>query len=159
MRQRYWVLVRHAQAEATAASGQDRDRCLSGQGQREAIDAAHFIARQLHGRAATLLTSPAVRAQATAAAIAAALAIPVVEHATIYQATPGDLLSILNEHSHPEVSILVGHNPGIEQVLALLSEGRSDEYRGMPTAAVAWLQVPEDSVEPGAAKLVAFWSP
>lgn len=159
MTQRFWVLVRHAQAEARAASGEDRERGLTEHGQRDAAAAAQFIARQLAGRSAVLLSSPAGRARSTAAPIAGLLDKPVHEQDAIYDATPGDLLAILNEQNHPEASVLVGHNPGIEQALALLTEGRSDEYRGMPTAAVAWLQVPEGVVEPGTARLVAFWSP
>lgn len=159
MTQRFWVLVRHAQAEAATTSGDDQDRGLTEHGRSDAAAAARFIARQLGGRGAGLLSSPAVRAAATAAMIGSSLAVPVLEQSAIYDATPGDLLSILNEQCHPEVSILVGHNPGIEQAVALLTEGRSDEYRGMPTAAVAWLHVPAGVVEPGTAKLVAFWSP
>lgn len=159
MTPRFWVLIRHAQAEAEAASGLDRDRGLTEHGERDAAAAAQFVARQLRERGATLISSPAQRARATADLIAALLDQPVQVHDTIYDATPGDLLAILNEQCHHQVSVLVGHNPGIEQALALLTEGRSDEYRGMPTAAVAWLQVPDGVVEPGAARLIAFWSP
>jgi hypothetical protein len=42
--------------------------------------------------------------------------------------------------------------------VALLVEGRSQEYRGMPPAALAWLRL-DGPLEPGNARLHAFWSP
>ena len=56
--------------------------------------------------------------------------------------------------------LVVGHNPGLERLAALLNSGRSGDYRGMPTAAVAVLLLPlETAIEPGAARLAAFWWP
>ena len=44
--------------------------------------------------------------------------------------------------------------------VALLHSGQSGDYRGMPTAAVAVLTLPATAViEPGAARLSAFWWP
>ena len=55
---------------------------------------------------------------------------------------------------------MVGHNPGLERLAALLNSGRSGDCRGMPTAAVAVLGLPlETAIEPGAARLAAFWWP
>jgi phosphatidylserine/phosphatidylglycerophosphate/cardiolipin synthase-like enzyme len=54
--------------------------------------------------------------------------------------------------------MLVGHNPGIERLVALLVEGRSDDFRGMPPGALAVLHL-NGSLEPGNARLDAFWSP
>jgi phosphohistidine phosphatase SixA len=54
--------------------------------------------------------------------------------------------------------LLVGHNPGIERLVALLVEGRSDEFRGMPPAGLAVLHL-GGALEPGSARLGAFWSP
>jgi hypothetical protein len=43
---------------------------------------------------------------------------------------------------------------------ALLSSGQSGEFRGMPAGAIAVLHLPADAVlEPGVAKLAAFWWP
>jgi phosphohistidine phosphatase SixA len=56
--------------------------------------------------------------------------------------------------------MLVGHNPGLEQLAALMHSGQSGDYRGMPTASVVVLTVPQDAaIEPGVARLTAFWWP
>ena len=56
--------------------------------------------------------------------------------------------------------LLIGHNPGLEQVLALLHSGQTGDYRGMPPGSVAVLGMPADAaLEPGIARLDAFWWP
>jgi len=55
---------------------------------------------------------------------------------------------------------VVGHNPGLENLVALLTEGTSDSGRGIPPAGVVWLGVPsESSIEPGTAEVHHFWWP
>jgi phosphohistidine phosphatase len=56
--------------------------------------------------------------------------------------------------------LLIGHNPGLEQMAALLASGQSGDFRGMPAGGVAVLSLPADAqLEPGVAKLAAFWWP
>ena len=56
--------------------------------------------------------------------------------------------------------MLVGHNPGFEQLAALLHSGQSGDYRGMPPGGIAVLTVPVGAaLEPGVAQLSAFWWP
>jgi len=44
--------------------------------------------------------------------------------------------------------------------VALMHSGQTGDYRGMPPASVAVLSLPmEASIEPGIAKLTAFWWP
>jgi phosphohistidine phosphatase SixA len=76
----------------------------------------------------------------------------------IYDATPGELLALLDQHADAGTVLLVGHNPGMERLVALLVEGRSDEFRGMPPGALAVLHL-DGALEPGNARLDAFWSP
>ena len=107
-----------------------------------------------------LLCSPAQRARRTAelaaAAVAPTAALGLAEE--IYDATPGELLALLDQHADARSVLLVGHNPGIERLVALLVEGRSDEFRGMPPAGLAVLHL-NGTLEPGNARLDAFWSP
>src|SRR5690606_29911434 len=78
----------------------------------------------------------------------------------IYEATPGTLIGLLEEQRDVERLMLVGHNPGLERLVALLGSGRSDDYRGMPPAAVAVLTLPQGrAMEPGIGRLDAFWWP
>ena len=55
---------------------------------------------------------------------------------------------------------MVGHNPGFEQLAALMYSGVTSEYRGMPPGGVVVLTLPVDAaIEPGVAQLSAFWWP
>ncbi|MCB1573175.1 MAG: histidine phosphatase family protein, partial [Xanthomonadales bacterium] len=78
----------------------------------------------------------------------------------IYEATPAALIQVLEEHDDADCVLLVGHNPGLETLVALLTDGTSDHGRGMPPGAIAWLHLDGDAaIEPGAASLRHFWWP
>jgi phosphohistidine phosphatase SixA len=154
------ILLRHAEAlPGSSGSKDDHDRALSPRGEQEAQAAGRWLVS--HGvRPDRLLCSPAQRTRRTAELAAKAVA----PHAAvgladeIYDATPGELLALLDQHADARSVLLVGHNPGIERLVALLVEGRSDEFRGMPPGGLAVLHL-DGALEPGNARLDAFWSP
>lgn len=153
------ILLRHAETVPALAGDDDRDRALTDHGEREAEAAGRWLAA--HGaRPERLLCSPALRARQTAELSLAALgedaSLQLAEE--IYDATPGELLALLDQHGDAGTVLLVGHNPGIERLVALLVEGRSDEFRGMPPGGLAVLHL-DGTLEPGHARLDAFWSP
>lgn len=153
------ILLRHAEAQPAGRSDDDRQRRLSGHGEQEARAAGKWLAS--HGaRPARVLCSPAERTRSTAALALEAMdgAPEPVLAEEIYEATPGELLALLDQHGDADTVMLVGHNPGIERLVALLVEGRSDEFRGMPPAGLAVLHL-NGTLEPGNARLDAFWSP
>ncbi|MFE0455809.1 SixA phosphatase family protein [Streptomyces sp. NPDC058914] len=86
----------------------------------------------------------------------------------IYEASPGELIALLNE-TPDEVRnvLLVGHNPGIHGLADILSgadEGDARERmnrRGFPAAtfAVVAFEGSWKSVEPGVGTLLDFWTP
>lgn len=156
---RHWIALRHAHAEAQSADGSDFSRELSERGREEARRAADALAAMLDGRVPRIVASPAARAEATAQIVADRLGDSVGYNARIYEATPGMLLDVFNATGPTETVLLVGHNPGIEELVALLAEGRSQAHRGMPTAGLAVIDVPDGMVEPGQGKLRAFWAP
>lgn len=154
------ILLRHAHAEPASAGQADIDRPLSPQGLAEADAAGRWLAGQglLPDR---VLCSPARRTRETLEGV-----LEITGYAeqrlepSIYEATPGTLVGLLEAHQDVERLLLVGHNPGMERLVALLNSGRSGDYRGMPTAAVAVLSLPSGTpVEPGVAGLTAFWWP
>lgn len=154
---REFILMRHAETAPAGTAGDDHARPLSDHGETQARAAGAWLAEH-HAAPGCTLVSPAARTRATAAGVTAALpAGEVREDAAIYEATPGDLLRILDA-SPAAQTLLVGHNPGVEQLVALLVSGQSGAFRGMPPAAVAWVRV-EGELEPGAGTLHAFWSP
>lgn len=153
------ILLRHAEAVPIEAASDDQQRPLSVRGEQEAQAAGLWLAA--HGvRPERVLCSPTRRAdETTRLALAAIDAAPIPQMlGEIYDASPGELLALLDQHDDAGTVMLVGHNPGIEQLVALLVEGRSDEFRGMPPGALAVLHL-NGSLEPGNARLDAFWSP
>jgi phosphohistidine phosphatase SixA len=154
------LILRHAQAEPQSPGGSDFDRPLSARGARDADAVGAWLKARDVG-VDRAVTSPALRARATAERVLKALGGPTLEFEPgIYEATPGDLAALAEAALGPGRTLLVGHNPGLEQLVALLTTGRSDEFRGLPTAGLAWLTLPADGpLEPGAATLKMFWSP
>ena len=153
------ILLRHAEAVPIETSGDDRQRPLSGHGEQEAQAAGLWLASH-NIRPQRVLCSPARRTVETARLALTALdSLPVPQLAEeIYDASPGELLALLDQHGDAGSVMLVGHNPGIERLVALLVEGRSDDFRGMPPGALAVLHL-DGTLEPGNARLDVFWSP
>jgi len=150
------ILLRHAEASPNGKDGKDdRERQLTEHGRNEAREAGKWLAS--HGiHYDRVLCSPSERTKETAA-LALGQIKPTYDD-KIYDATVGDLYDLLDKQSDVERVVLVGHNPGIEQLVAFLVEGRSEDYRGMPPGGMARL-VFDGPLEPGKAKLETFWSP
>lgn len=154
------LLLRHAEAMSAGPDGRDMERPLSLHGESQARAAGVWLAEQDVVPDA-VLCSPARRAQMTADALGTALRLPTAQFLpAIYEATPGDLLTLIENHA-PDAHrpLLVAHNPGLEQLLALLTEGRSGGARGMSPATIAWISLANDTLEPGCGELRALWSP
>ena len=154
------ILVRHAHAERDAASNRDIDRPLSTLGFKQSEAAAAWLMeRQI--RPARVLCSPAMRAQQTLAAWRSRQPdMAVVDEAGIYEATPGELIALIDRHRTASPLVVVGHNPGLETLMTLLADGRSTDGRGMPTGSIARLRLTAGAaLEPGCAELVEFWWP
>ena len=154
------ILLRHAHAESAAAGQDDIDRPLSRQGLAEAEAAGRWLKE--HGHLPDrIICSPARRARETLEQVLEALGyVEQRQDMRIYEATPGTLMQVADEHREHARVMLVGHNPGLEQMAALLTSGQSGEFRGMPAGGVALLQMSADApLEPGVAKLAAFWWP
>ena len=152
------ILLRHAHA-ANAQSGQaDSDRPLSLTGEAEA-DAAGAWLKSHAAHPLRVLCSPSVRTRQTAERVLAQIDYADTRYEpAIYEATAGGLMTLLDAHREPGQVLLVGHNPGIETLVALLATGQSGEFRGVPPAGIAWFEIGGD-IEPGAGRLKAFWSP
>lgn len=154
------ILLRHAHAEPATAGQADLDRPLSAEGLAEAEAAGRWLAEQ--GLVPDcVLCSPSRRTRETLEAVLGVVGY--VEQRvedSIYEANPGTLIALADSHVDVERLMLVGHNPGMEQLAALLHSGQSGDYRGMPPAGVAVLAMPAGMpLEPGIAQLSAFWWP
>ena len=154
------ILLRHAHAEPASTGQADLDRPLSPEGIAEAEAAGRWLAEK--GLVPDcVLCSPARRTRETLEAVLGAIGY--VEQRledAMYEATSGTLAALADTHNDAERLLLVGHNPGLEQLAALLASGQSGDFRGMPAGGVAVLHLPADAaLEPGVAKLAAFWWP
>lgn len=154
------ILLRHAHADAAATGQPDAERPLSEEGRKEAQGAAQWL--QAQGLVPDrVLVSPSARTQETLAAVTAVLGpLDTREEAGIYDGSPGDLAELADRNRDATRLLMVGHNPGFEQLAALMHSGQSGDYRGMPPGGVAVLRLPADAaIEPGVASLAAFWWP
>ena len=149
------ILLRHAHADPMQANEGDAQRALSARGVAEAEDAGIWLRE--HGAApARVLCSSARRARQT---LDHALGgIDATIEPRIYEASAGELIDLVDEHADAPRVLMVGHNPGFETVVALLTTGQSGDFRGMPPAGIAWIEF-ADTLEPGAGRLKAFWAP
>jgi phosphohistidine phosphatase len=139
--------MRHAKAEAVAAS--DHDRRLVERGRRDAAEAGHWarIEGVLPDHA---FVSSAARAHETWVSFRAGAAIelePQLEPA-LYSAGPDSALEVLRTAPESATTVMiVGHNPAMAHLVHLLDDGGADPTAftrlsaGFPTAAVAVLEV------------------
>ncbi len=166
---KHLILLRHASAE----NGElDRIRALSAAGRSEAERACAALARlaETGFRPAHSLTSPALRARQTLAGVSSALAAAAREEVdeTLYLASAGRLLARLQALPDPDEQVLlVGHNPGLGDLLALLVERGEAQVllraaRGLAPGSLAALRIPAPrwrDLAPGCAELVEFLRP
>ena len=90
-----------------------------------------------------VISSDAVRARLTAEAVAEAARYTgeILLDSHLYLACPADILSLLRTvQGNPETVMIVGHNPGFEELVEHLTGQRGD----LPTAALAQIVLPID---------------
>lgn len=139
MSERTLVLLRHAKSDWSGGET-DRLRPLAERGRRQAPDAGRWLAAHLD-RIDLAVVSPARRARDTWDLVAAELDTPPPTRTDdrVYAASEPELLDIVRELSDGVgTAVLVGHNPGIEDLVSLLT----GEARAMPTSALAVLTIP-----------------
>ena len=154
------ILLRHAHAEPPAPGQSDLDRPLSAEGNAEAEAAGRWL-REQKLVPDLALCSPSRRTRETLEAVLASIGyVDQRLEDEVYEASPGTLATIVDRHSNVERLLLVGHNPGLERLAALMHSGQSGDYRGMPPGGIVVLTLPKDTgIEPGIATLSAFWWP
>ena len=153
------ILLRHAHAEPSRPDQDDLDRALDMGGEAEA-DAAGVWLKENGGVPDRVLCSSAARARETCERVLGVLGYADLRiDPRIYEATPATLLRVLDDHADVKTLLVVGHNPGLETLVALMTTGSSAAGRGMPTAGVVWLTLPEGPIEPATAEVRHFWWP
>lgn len=113
------LLLRHAKADNAAPGSSDINRPLNERGEIEAQAIGTFIRKQ-HWAIDLVLCSPALRARETAELVlsAAGVTANVRYDQRIYEAAPRQLLELISEvEAARSTVLLIGHNPGIEELL------------------------------------------
>jgi phosphohistidine phosphatase len=159
-------LLRHAKSSWDDRTVRDRDRPLAPRGRRAATKLARW-ARQHDVRPQLVVSSNAVRAQQTLQGVLPGLGEPEVwTEIALYGASAETLLERVRAlPDEAEEAMLVGHNPGLADLLLLLAKpGRLRELAAakVPTGALATLDADVASwseIEPGGAHLVSFVVP
>lgn len=132
------ILTRHAKSAWDDPTLADHDRPLNDRGRRSARALGDWMASRGY-EPEEVLCSSARRTQETWAMVAgAALEVrPLLRlEPGLYHAGPDKMLTILRTATHPTVMML-GHNPGISELAALLPARlpMDPDFRRYPTAA------------------------
>ncbi|HEX7334321.1 MAG TPA: histidine phosphatase family protein [Pyrinomonadaceae bacterium] len=140
---RILYLLRHAKSSWKDNSLADFDRPLKGRGR----DAAEQMGKRLASEKledAVLICSPAARTRETAQLVLKHSRLRMDQRfdERIYEASLSDLLQVLAEiPDEKQTVMLIGHNPGFEELLAFLT----GEARRMPTCALAKIKLELES--------------
>jgi phosphohistidine phosphatase len=136
------LVLRHAKSSWKDPALDDHERPLNKRGRRDAPRMGELVRE--HGLIPdVVISSDAVRARLTAEAMAEAAlyAGEVLLDPHLYMARPADILSLLRTvQENAETVMIVGHNPGLEELVEQLTGERQD----MPTAALAQIVLPID---------------
>ena len=128
------TLVRHAKSDWSLPDQPDWDRPLNKRGQRDAPEMARRL-RDRKLKPGLVISSPAVRALATATMIARKLKVPsacVLHDERLYLSSPRDLLQVIREVAGAVEHLMIfGHNPGMTECANMLSAG--DQIDNLPT--------------------------
>lgn len=148
-------LLRHARAENAVSGLSDLARELHERGREQAQAVGTFI-KERHLKFDRVVASPAVRARQTSDLVraAAGLSGSVSYDKRIYEAGPLRLLEVVSEFQNGvSAALLVGHNPGMEELLKLLT----DRAEHMGTATLARIDLAGEWSEVGECEASLQW--
>ena len=138
------LLLRHAKAERLQPGGRDQDRALTERGCAAAKTLGAYLARH-HSIPDCAVVSTAARTRETWTRLAKAFghAPPARFEDRLYDASPHAMLEVIKETAAEIGTLLVvGHNPGLQELAAMLVatgdvEARERLGREFPTCALA----------------------
>jgi phosphohistidine phosphatase len=157
---RILYLLRHAKSSWNDPTLRDFDRPLKKRGR----EAAERIGERMASETLSnplVICSPAVRTRETAEVVLASAKLQVEPRfdERIYEASLRELVEIVTEiPDDKEVAIMIGHNPGFEELLSFLT----GEHQRMPTCGLAKIRfgdVSWNEVRAGEGSLEWFTAP
>lgn len=133
------ILWRHAEAEdwlpGKELSGRDMDRSLTQRGEKQALRMVAWLDRQLP-EGTRILVSPARRCEQTALALGRKYKI---RSELAPDATPAQLLELVQWPAHKYPVLVIGHQPILGQTIALLLALKESEC-AVKKGALWWLR-------------------
>ena len=136
------LVLRHAKSSWNDPALDDHERPLNKRGRQDGPRMGELMRE--HGLVPdVVISSDALRARLTAEAVAEAAryAGEILLDPHLYMAGPADILSLLRTvQENAETVMIVGHNPGFEELVEQLTGERQD----LPTAALAQIVLPID---------------
>jgi phosphohistidine phosphatase len=161
------LILRHAKSDWESGAASDFDRPLAKRGRKDAPRVGEWLYRE--GMVPDLvISSPAERARQTALEVCKSMDYKqkkIVWDGDVYAAGVEELLRVLARAPSDAVTVmLVGHNPGLEDLLIFLGGDEvevPDDGKLLPTAALARLEMPKDwsALQAGCAQLVSITRP
>ena len=155
------LVLRHAKSSWNDPTLGDHERPLNKRGRRDAPRVGELV-REAGLKPDVVISSDAVRARMTAEAVAEAARYggEIVLDPHLYMAGPADILSLLTTvRENAETVMIVGHNPGLEELVEQLTGERQD----FPTAALAQIGLPikqwRDLKRSTRGTLLGLWRP
>lgn len=138
-------LLRHAKSSWVDPTLSDLQRPLAARGRRDAKRIAKHL-RRLGDEPELVLCSPAMRTRETLELVRPAIgSSTIVLEDELYAASSDELLARIRLVPDPVASVmLIGHNPGLQQLALLLASSGDERERleaKFPTAALATLAV------------------
>src|SRR5262245_55388988 len=136
------LVLRHAKSSWSDPARDDHERPLNKRGRRDGPRMGELV-RQYGLIPDTVISSDAMRARLTAEAVAesAGYVGEILLNQHLYMASTADILSVLQTvQGNAETVMIVGHNPGLEELVEQLT----GEQQDLPTAALAQIVLPID---------------
>lgn len=158
------ILLRHAKAVRAHEADSDEARGLTGRGRRDAKAAGEAIAAA-GLKPGLALVSSAERTRETAEHGLAEFGLETRFEDALYHAAPESIWDAFSA-SDAETVVIVGHNPGIGDLVSKLVHQAHDgsklarEFSGhFPTAAFAAFEIKGELMRAAGPRLIAAWKP
>jgi phosphohistidine phosphatase len=161
------LILRHAKSDWKSGAATDFDRPLAKRGKKDAPRIGAWLFREGLMPDA-VISSPAERARETTLKVCKSLDFKkkgITWDDAVYEGGLADLLAVLSRCPADAATVLlIGHNPGLEELVGHLTGGDYDEPADgklLPTGAVARLEMPNDwtSLDTGCAVLLSITRP
>lgn len=151
-------LLRHAQAESAANSGRDLDRRLAAAGRAACHKLQDWIRDYGGALPRSILVSPARRTLDTAETALNRVGLPEVKiEPALWNASAGDLVELIQQaNRHGQPLLLVGHNPGLEDLVTWLCGGIPRP--GMKPGTLVIIDT-DPPLRPGCGRIEQFFQP